>query len=173
LLIILKDILGLERFLLDIPFYINMALARSSRVIKLAGNPTSQQQQPKLEINDIIADADRKVYAYTRTEETDWIEGETFGFEWARDAAEYLAASRLCNEFHDISNKADIYFKQGMQSLTILKQNGYGVKDSDNPGFYSSAAAFGSSSTSAIIQDIYGGSIPRYRSRNAFGGEYD
>lgn len=142
-----------------------MALARADRVIKLAGNPTDQQMEGLMDIDDVIAESDSMVYDYTRTKEDQWTENVTHGFEWAREASEYLAASRLCDEFHDINQKADIYDKKGMAKLKILRQIGYGTLDGDNPSFTTTVT---SSKTSAyLVKPI------RYRSNNAFGGEYD
>jgi hypothetical protein len=144
-----------------------MALARANRVLALAGNPTDQQSESLTSINEIIADSDQMVYDYTRTEESDWVDNVTHGYEWARDASEKLAASRLASEFHDINNKSEIYKKDAMESLKVLRQIGYGTtRDGDNPTFYSTVTAY-----KAIDSHLLGGY--RYRSRNAFGGEYD
>lgn len=145
-----------------------MALARSERVIKLAGNPTSQQQQAGLQIADVIADADDMVYDYTRTTALFWVEDVTKGFSWAREASEKIAASRLCDEYHDINNKSDKYMKDGQKALDTLRQIGYGSNiDGDNPSFYSTVTPY-----KASANHIGAGTV-RYRSRNAFGGEYD
>lgn len=145
-----------------------MALARADRVIKLAGNPTDQQMQNLMDIDDLIEESDNMVYDYTRTKSTDWTEGVSHGFQWAREASEYLAASRLCNEFHDINQKADLYDKAGMDKLKVLRQIGYGTLDGDNPSFKSSVTPY------KTIPTAYGFLKPiRYRSNNAFGGEYD
>jgi hypothetical protein len=145
-----------------------MALARAARVLKLAGNPTDQQEEGTTDINDIIEDADGLVYAYTRTTAADWVEGVTHGYEWARDAAEYLAASRMASEFHDINQKADAYNKAGMEKLKILRQIGYGAMDGDNPTFTSVVTSYKTiPGTTTFMRP------PRYRSVNAFGGEYD
>jgi len=145
-----------------------MVLARADRVIKLAGNPTDQQMQNVTDIEDIIEESDDMVYDYTRTVETDWVENVTHGYSWARDASEYLAASRLCNEFHDINQKADMYNKNAMEKLKTLRQIGYGDLDSDNKSFYSTVTPYKTVGSSSID-----GSLLRYRSRNALGGEYD
>jgi hypothetical protein len=143
-----------------------MALARAQRVLKLAGNPTDQLMEGITDIDDIIEDSDDMIYDYTRTDTDDWIEGVTHGYEWAREASEYLAASRLCNEFHDINNKADIYDKKGMEKLKTLRQIGYGNLDGDNPSFYSTVTSYKTTATGHV-------SPARYRSMNAFGGDYD
>jgi|SRR5688500_16476757 len=142
-----------------------MALARETRVIKLAGSPTDLQQQDALEVEEIIDDADQRVYDYTRTKASDWVEGVTSGYDWARNASEYLAAARLCEEFHDINNKAEVYRKAAMEDLKVLRQIGYGTKDGDNPSFYST--------TSKVATAELRASQGRYRSKNFFGGEYD
>jgi len=159
----------IERFLSRYPYnLLYMALARADRVIKLAGNPTDQQMQNLMSIDDLIEESDGMVYDYTRTKAVDWTEGVTHGFEWARSASEYLAASILCNEFHDINQKADIYDKKGMEKLKMLRQIGYGNLDGDNPAFYSTVT------TSKVVPGASGLIKPmRYRSTNAFGGEYD
>src|SRR6188508_3486697 len=119
-----------------------MALARADRVLKLAGNPTDQLMEGITDIDEIIEDGDDMVYDFTRTTAADWVEGVTHGYEWAREASEYLAASRLCNEFHDINQKADIYDKKGMEKLKTLRQIGYGNLDGDNPSFYSTVTTY-------------------------------
>ena len=145
-----------------------MALARADRVIKLAGNPTDQQQEGMTDINDIIEDSDGLVYSYTRTTAADWVEDVTHGYEWAREASEFLAASRMASEFHDINQKADIYNKAGMEKLKILRQIGYGSLDGDNPSFTSVVTSYKTiPGTTSTMRP------PRYRSTNAFGGEYD
>ena len=143
-----------------------MALARANVVMALAGNPTGQQQSAIPNLNDILKDADQMVYDFTRTEESDWIDDETHGYEWARSAAERLAASTLASMFHDINNKSEIYKKDAMESLKVLRQIGYGAsRDGDNPTFYSTVTAYKSVGSHIGAK--------RYRSRNAFGGEYD
>lgn len=142
-----------------------MALARADRVLKLAGNPTDQQMTGSTDIDDIIEEADSMIYSYTRTKAEDWTEGITHGFEWARDAAEYLAASRVCNEFHDINQKADMYDKTAMEKLKILRQIGYGTMDGDNPTFTSVVTSYKTiPGTTTYMRPI------RYLSDNAFGG---
>ena len=145
-----------------------MALARADRVLKLAGNPTDQLMEGITDIDEIIEDGDDMVYDYTRTKAEDWVEGVTHGYEWAREASEYLAASRLCNEFHDINQKADMYDKKGMEKLKTLRQIGYGTLDGDNPTFTSVVTSYKTiPGTTTTMRP------PRYRSANAFGGEYD
>jgi hypothetical protein len=145
-----------------------MALARAERVIKLAGNPTDQQMESLMDIDDLIEESDQMVYDYTRTTITQWTDGVTFGYEWARQASEYLAASRLCDEFHDINQKADMFNKKGMEKLKALRQIGYGTMDGDNPSFSSTVTSYKTiPSSSGLIRPM------RYRSDNAFGGEYD
>lgn len=141
-----------------------MALARATVVMALAGNPTGQQQSTIPYLNDILEDADQMVYDYTRTDASDWIDDETSGYEWARSAAEKLAASTLASMFHDINNKSDIYKKDAMDSLKVLRQIGYGTKDGDNPSFQSA-------STYKAVDPIY--PRARYRSNNFFGGATD
>lgn len=143
-----------------------MALARAQRVLKLAGNPTDQLMEGLTDIDEIINDSDELVYDYTRTAASDWTEDVTHGYDWAREASEYLAASRLCNEFHDINNKADIYDKKGMEKLKTLRQIGYGNLDGDNPSFYSTVTSYKTVASATV-------SPTRYKSRNAFGGDYD
>lgn len=144
----------------------NMALARATVVMALAGNPTGQQQSTIPFLNDILEDADQMVYDYTRTEAADWIDDETHGYEWARSAAEKLAASNLASMFHDINQKSDIYKKDAMESLKVLRQIGYGAsRDGDNPSFYSTGSKYKAVELRA--------GMGRYRSRNFFGGEID
>lgn len=114
---------------------------------------------------DLISDS--MVYDYTRTTADKWTENVTHGYEWARDASEYLAASRLCDEFHDINQKADLYDKKGMAKLKILRQIGYGTLDGDNPSFTSSVTSSKTNPTAYMVKPL------RYRSDNAFGGYYD
>lgn len=143
-----------------------MALARAAVVMALAGNPTGQQQSAIPNLNDILEDADQMVYDYTRTKEEDWIDDQTHGYEWARAAAEKLAASTLASQFHDINQKADIYYKNAMEMLKSLKNMGYGnSRDGDNPSFYSASSRY---STASLVT-----SKSRYRSNNFFGGETD
>ena len=155
-------------FYKDIIIIVYMALARADRVIKLAGNPTDQQMEGLMDIDDLIAESDEMVYSYSRTKAIDWTENVTFGYEWARQASEYLAASRLCDEFHDINQKADMYNKKGMEKLKALRQIGYGTMDGDNPSFESTVTPY------KTIPSSHNLTRPmRYRSDNAFGGEYD
>lgn len=142
-----------------------MALARANRVKKLAGDPTDQQMETMMDLDDILDDADQKVYDYTKTDAADWVEDDTHGYDWARDAAEYFAATRLSEEFHDINNKSDVYRKAAMENLKTLRQIGYGVRDGDNPSFVSATSRY----TAAQLQ----AGKTRYRSKNFFGGEYD
>lgn len=143
-----------------------MALARATVVMALAGNPTGQQQSTIPFLNDILEDADQMVYDYTRTIAAEWIDDETHGYEWARGAAEKLAASALASMFHDINNKSEIYKKDAMESLKVLSRIGYGdSRDGDNPSFYSA-----SSIIKAADAKLGQG---RYRSKNFFGGESD
>lgn len=157
-----------ERFLSRLYKIYYMALARADRVLKLAGNPTDQLMENVTDIDEIVNDADELVYDYTRTQASDWTEDVTHGYDWAREAAEYLAASRLCNEFHDINQKADMYDKKGMEKLKTLRQIGYGTLDGDNPTFTSVVTSYKTiPGTTTTMRPL------RYRSANAFGGEYD
>lgn len=143
-----------------------MALARSTVVMALAGNPTGQQQSTIPYLNDILEDADQMVYDYTRTEADDWIDDETHGYEWARQAAELLAASMLARMFHDINQKSDIYKKDAMDMLKTLRNMGYGVsREGDNPSFYSASSVIKAAEAKL--------GLGRYRSKNFFGGETD
>lgn len=145
-----------------------MALARANRVIRLAGNPTDQQMQNITSIDEIIEDSDGLVYSYTRTTAADWIEDVTHAYEWAREASEYFAASRLAFEFHDINQKADRYEKLAMEKLKVLRQIGYGTLDGDNPSFHSVVTSYKTiPGTTSTMRP------PRYMSTNAFGGFYD
>lgn len=148
-----------------------MVLARQSRVLKIIGSPSTQEQSG-LDIAGAITDADEIVFEYTRTDADDWVEGVTFGFAWAREAAEKWAAARLLEEWQDMNQKSDKYRKESDGALANLRKMGYGSKDGDNPSFYSTVTPYktvGSSTSASGI--IYGG--PRYLSRNAFGGDYD
>ena len=145
-----------------------MALARANVVLALAGNPTGQQQSSIPALADVLADADQMVYDYTRTKAEDWVDNVTNGYEWARSAAEKLAASMLAAMFHDINKVSEQYNKDGMEKLKVLRQIGYGsTKDGDNPSFYSTVTAY------KATANHLGAGMNRYRSRNAFGGEYD
>lgn len=143
-----------------------MGLARENRVKKLAGDPTDQQSENLMDMADLLDDADQKVYDYTRTDADFWVEDVTHGYDWARDAAEYFAAVRLCEEFHDINNKADLYRKAAMENLTTLRKIGYGTADGDNPSFTSATSRY----TAVQLSTNEAG---RYRSRNFFGGVND
>ena len=143
-----------------------MALARATTVMALAGNPTGQQQSAIPNLSEILEYADQMVYDYTRTTEADWIDDVTHGYEWARAAAEKFAASTLASQFHDINQKADMYYKSAMETLKTLKNMGYGnSRDGDNPSFYSASSRY---STANLVS-----SKSRYRSNNFFGGETD
>lgn len=143
-----------------------MALARAQVVMALAGNPTGQQQSSIPLLSDILEDADQMVYDYTRTEADDWIDDVTHGYEWARDAAEKLAASRLAAMFHDINKVSEQYNKDAMEKLKVLRQIGYGAsRDGDNPSFYS-ASSIVRTADAKLEQG-------RYRSKNFFGGDSD
>lgn len=143
-----------------------MALARTTVVMALAGNPTGQQQSAIPHLADILEDADQMVYDYTRTEADDWIDDVTHGYEWARSAAEKIAASNIASMFHDINKKSEIYKKEAMEDLKVLARIGYGAsRDGDNPSFYSA-----SSIIRAADAKLGQG---RYRSKNFFGGEVD
>lgn len=143
-----------------------MALARAEVVMALAGNPTGQQQSAIPNFDDILEDADQMVYDYTRTTADDWIDDVTHGYEWARDAAELLAASKVARIFHDINQKAEMYKKDAMDTLKALKNMGYGAsRDGDNPSFYSASSRY---STANLVT-----SKSRYRSNNFFGGGTD
>ena len=141
-----------------------MTLARAEVVIQLAGNPTDQQQEGIMGVDEIIEESDQMVYDYTRTAAEDWIEDVTSGFSWARQASEYLAASKLSSMFHDINQRADMYNKTGMDKLKTLRQIGYGTKDGDNPSFQIA------SSYKAVTP---ASPTTRYRSNNFFGGGTD
>lgn len=141
-----------------------MGLARENRVKKLAGDPTDQQSEGLMDMEDLLNDADQKVYDYTKTDADFWVEDVTHGYDWARDAAEYFAATRLSEEFHDINNKSDVYRKAAMENLKTLRQIGYGTADGDNPAFVSASSRY---STATLPP------VGRYRSKNFFGGETD
>lgn len=142
-----------------------MALAREERVKKLAGDPTDQQMDGLMNITELIDDADNKVYSYTRTDAAFWVEDVTHGYDWARDAAEYFAATRLAEEFHDINKMSESYRKAAMDNLKILRQIGYGTQDGDNPSFISARSTY--------VATQLGVGAGRYRSNNFFGGETD
>jgi hypothetical protein len=143
-----------------------MVLARATVVMALAGNPTGQQQAAIPHLNDILRDAEQMVYDYTRTEAADWIDDVTHGYEWARSAAEKLAASNLASMFHDINKKSEVYKKEAMDDLKVLSRIGYGTsRDGDNPSF-----VIASSRAKTIELHT---SSQRYRSKNFFGGDTD
>jgi hypothetical protein len=152
----------MERFSTRIYYIIIMPLARKPRVLKLIGSP-SDQQQLKLDVDGAIEDADKIVFEYTK--KSSWIEGIDNGYAWAEDAAEKWAAHRLLEEFQDMNMKSDKMRKEAMEDLDILRRIGYGTLDGDNPLFYSAAAP---KRTIA-----YNPNAERYKSRNAFGGDYD
>lgn len=140
-----------------------MALARLSRVLKLIGSP-SVQQQAKMDVAGAIADADKVVQDYTKKDT--WIDGVDHGFALAQDAAEKWAASRAIAEFADPTNmKGAQLRKEAMEDFDLLRKTGYGTTDGDNGLFYSSSASY-----KTIANDP---TALRYRSRNAFGGDYD
>ncbi len=140
-----------------------MALARLDRVLKLIGSPSSQQQA-KMDVPAAIADADKIVYEYTKKKV--WTDGVDHGYAWAQDAAEKWAAHRMLEEFYDPTNlKSERMRKEAMEDFDVLRKIGYGTEDGDNPLFYSSSVV---AKTIANNPDAL-----RYRSRNAFGGDYD
>lgn len=152
-----------------------MVLARQSRVIKLMGSP-SPQEQTRLDIAGALEDADRIVFEYTRKK--DWIEPDldndiegTFGYEWAREAAEKWAAARLCDEWQNMNQKSERYYKDADRALATLRKIGYGTMDGDNPSFYSTVTPYKTIANAAANHT--GAQNIRFRSRNAFGGEYD
>lgn len=152
-----------------------MVLARQDRVIRLMGSP-SPQEQTGLDVAGALADADRIVFEYTRKK--DWIEPDpdndiegTFGYEWAREAAEKWAAARLCDEWQNMNQKSERYYKDVDRALTTLRKIGYGTMDGDNPSFYSTVTPYRTIANAAANHT--GAQSTRFRSRNAFGGEYD
>jgi hypothetical protein len=55
-----------------------------------------------------------------------------------------------------------------MEKLKMLRQIGYGNLDGDNPSFYSTVTTYKTVPGAAgLVKPM------RYRSMNAFGGEYD
>lgn len=152
-----------------------MVLSRQGRVIKLMGSP-STQEQAGLDIPSALEDADRIVFEYTRQKE--WIEPDpdndidgTFGYEWAREAAEKWAAARLCDEWQNMNQKSERYYKDAEKALATLRKIGYGTMDGDNPTFYSTVTPYKTIGNAAASH--VGAESIRFRSRNAFGGEYD
>lgn len=140
-----------------------MVLSRQARVMKLIGSP-STQEQTRLDIAGALLDGDKIVFEYTR--QLTWNESTTYGFAWAQEAAEKWAAARLCEEWQDMNQKSEKYKKESMDALATLRQIGYGEMDGDNPTFYSTVTSYKTTAT-ANVRPL------RYRSVNAFGGDYD
>lgn len=152
-----------------------MVLIREDSVLRLAGSPSVQEQEG-LDIDGAIKSGNNIVYEYTRKK--DWIEPDPdndiegdFGFYWAQEAAEKWAAARLADEWQNMNQKSERYRKEAMEALAALRKIGYGSKDGDNPSFYSTVTGYKTIGNVAVnhsnAQNI------RFRSRNAFGGEYD
>lgn len=142
-----------------------MALANKDRVLRLAGNPNPTRELPKLDIDAILEDADGQIYEITRTSESYWVPGVTFGFKLAKTAAEKWAAAELLNEWNDPNKKAAEYMKDYENAIAKLKKTGYGEMNSDNPAFNTGQSTYKSIGNNA--------QVGRYYSRNAFGGIYD
>lgn len=140
-----------------------MVLAREERVMKLIGSPSTQEQQG-LDIDAALLDGDKIVIEYTR--QLEWDENDTYGYAWAQEAAEKWAASRLADEWQNMNQKSERFKKEAMDALATLRQIGYGTMDGDNPTFYSTVTSYKTVASSAVVP-------LRYRSRNAFGGDYD
>ena len=150
-----------------------MVLVRMDSVLRLAGSPSTQEQE-QLDVDGAIKSANNIVYEYTRKK--DWIEPDPnndiegdFGFYWAQEAAEKWAAARILEEWQDMNQKSDKYRKESMEALATLRKIGYGTADGDNPSFYSTVTNY---KTIGVANHV-GASTMRFRSRNAFGGEYD
>ena|ERR1044072_5737073 len=150
-----------------------VVLVRQASVLKLAGSPSAQEQSG-LDIAGAIKAGEEIVKEYTR--KRDWIEPDPdnnidgdYGFYWAQEAAEKWAAARLCDEWQNMNQKSERYRKEAMDALATLRKIGYGTTDGDNPSFYSTVTPYKTVGASSVID----GSLLRYRSRNALGGDYD
>jgi|SRR5580765_2799398 type I site-specific restriction endonuclease len=109
-----------------------MALADRDTVVRLIGNPNVREQE-KLDIDDVLVSTDNRIFEVTRKD--DWTEGE-YGYDWAQDAANKMAAAELLNQWYDPTLKADKYYKQYTDDIEMLRRIGYGgTKDSGNPLF--------------------------------------
>jgi|SRR5688500_4949738 len=151
-----------------------MVLVRLNSVLRLAGSP-SAQEQTELDIDGAVKSGEEIVKEYTRKK--DWIEPDPdnnidgdYGFFWAQEAAEKWAAARLADEWQNMNQKSERYRKEAMEALATLRKIGYGVTDGDNPSFYSTVTPYRTIGNTSVHID---GQNVRFRSRNAFGGEYD
>lgn len=139
-----------------------MTLANIVSVKALIGSP-SDQEDDDLDIEGEITMADRIVYDYTKKD--DWLPTDK-GYYLARDAAEKFAAARLLDKWGDNGDKATRMKEDFNNSMTLLRKTGYGAThDSDNPSFVTGKSGYKTAGNNPYI--------PRYFSRNAFGGEYD
>jgi hypothetical protein len=138
-----------------------MALADESDVRSLIGNPTVRQvTDNQLDIPGTLTEADKMVYAVTRKD--DWTPDD-YGWEWAKDAATKLAASKLISQFYDPKDKSKVYRDDFEFDLSVLRRIGFGgAKDSGNP---LSAMAVGSYKRDIRDEEPY-------MSRNVFGEHY-
>lgn len=142
-----------------------MGLASKERVLRLVGNPNALREQPKLDVDSIIEDADGQIYEITRTDASFWVPGVTFGYRLAKAAAEKWAAAELLYQWNDPNKKSELYMRDYENTIKKLQKTGYGTKDADNPSLNT-----GQSTYRSIGNDA---NVGRYFSRNAFGGEYD
>lgn len=139
-----------------------MTLADEGTVRALIGSPSTQEDDD-LAIENEIAMADRIVYDYTK--KRDWIESD-FGYYLAKEAAEKFAAGRLLDKWGDNGDKSTRMKEDFDKAMMLLRKTGYGAtSDGDNPSFVSSNSGYKTAGNNPYI--------PRYFSRNAFGGDYD
>lgn len=118
-----------------------MALAVKSEVVKLIGSPDPVREQTKMDIDNTLIKADKMVYDVTK--KSDWvkpdpdnnIEGD-YGYSWAEEAANKLAASELLRKWYDPKDRAPMYREEFEYAITQLRRIGFGgAKDSSNPLF--------------------------------------
>lgn len=139
-----------------------MGLADKDRVIRLAGSPSTEYEQTTLDIDGTLVAADNVVYEATR--KNIWLEGD-HGRYWAKEAADKWAAASILQEWGDSGTRSDLYKKDFDYAMTMLRKIGFGSLEGDNPTFIVGRAKYKTIGNNPLI--------PRYISKNAFGGEYD
>jgi hypothetical protein len=108
-----------------------MVLGDINTIIRLIGNPSPTREQGTLDIEGTRNSADRMVYNITR--KADWNTSD-YGYDWAVEAANKLAASQLLKQFYDPKNRSDVYKKDFEYAIDTLRRIGFGgEKDSGNP----------------------------------------